>query len=169
MGGISGPSGTTRALVGRRGVKRYLYPLIRASCSSEMHGAEFREASGNTVPIPALGDDRSDERRSGSDRDAGGQGRRDFPRAGFGGPRSPLRDGGCARGSGWDRLTGGDGPDTLIGGSGRNRYDAGAGNDVVRAANGVAELVSCGSGPRDRAWVDWTDRVRNCEIVRRTG
>ncbi len=43
-----------------------------------------------------------------------------------------------------------------------NRYDAGAGNDVVDAANQRAELVSCGSG-RDRALVDSSDRVRNCE------
>ena len=70
-------------------------------------------------------------------------------------------------GLGYDRLTGGTGADTLVGGSGVNRYDAGAGNDVVKARNGRAELVSCGSG-RDRAWVDRGDRVRNCERVQRS-
>jgi len=70
-------------------------------------------------------------------------------------------------GSGWDRLTGGRGRDTLLGGSGENRYDAGAGNDVVRAANNRAELVSCGTGRRDRARVDRIDRVRGCERVKR--
>jgi RTX calcium-binding nonapeptide repeat (4 copies) len=61
-------------------------------------------------------------------------------------------------GPGYDRLTGGKGADTLVGG---------AGNDVVDARNGHAELVSCGSG-RDRARVDRSDRVRNCERVTRS-
>lgn len=65
-------------------------------------------------------------------------------------------------GKGSDRLTGGAGDDTLVGGGGVNRYDAGAGNDIVKAANGRRELVSCGPG-RDRARVDSRDRVRGCE------
>lgn len=69
-------------------------------------------------------------------------------------------------GPGYDRLTGGPGADVLVGGAGVNRYDAGAGDDVVRAANGWAELVSCGSG-RDRVLGDRSDRVRGCEQVRR--
>lgn len=69
-------------------------------------------------------------------------------------------------GPGYDRLTGGPGADVLVGGAGVNRYDAGAGDDVVRAANTRAELVSCGSG-RDRALVDRSDRVRGCEQVQR--
>jgi Ca2+-binding RTX toxin-like protein len=56
---------------------------------------------------------------------------------------------------------------TLVGGPGFNRFDAGAGNDVINARNGRAELVSCGSG-RDRARVDRSDRVRNCERVQRS-
>ena len=70
-------------------------------------------------------------------------------------------------GPGYDRLTGGTGADTLVGGGGVNRYDGGAGRDVVKARNGRAELVSCGSG-RDRAVVDRSDRVRNCERVKRS-
>jgi hypothetical protein len=69
-------------------------------------------------------------------------------------------------GPGYDRLTGGPGADVLVGGAGVNRYDAGAGDDVVRAANRRAELVSCGSG-RDRALVDRSDRVRGCELITR--
>ena len=65
-------------------------------------------------------------------------------------------------GRGSDRLTGGAGADTLVGGKGVNRYDAGSGNDIVKAANGRRELVSCGQG-RDRARVDRRDRVRGCE------
>ncbi len=65
-------------------------------------------------------------------------------------------------GKGSDRLTGGAGADMLVGGSGVNRYDAGSGNDIVKAANGRRELVSCGRG-RDRAQVDRDDRVRSCE------
>ena len=67
-------------------------------------------------------------------------------------------------GRGHDRLTGGPGADVLAGGGGVNRYDAGAGDDVVNAANGRAELVSCGGG-RDRALVDRSDRVGGCEQV----
>jgi Ca2+-binding RTX toxin-like protein len=65
-----------------------------------------------------------------------------------------------------DRLTGGAGADVLVGGPGVNAYDAGPGRDVVDARNGRRELVRCGSG-RDRARVDRTDRVRDCERVTR--
>lgn len=67
-------------------------------------------------------------------------------------------------GKGSDRLTGGAGDDTLVGGTGVNRYDAGAGYDIVKAANGRRELVSCGPG-RDLARVDRRDRVRGCERI----
>jgi Ca2+-binding RTX toxin-like protein len=69
-------------------------------------------------------------------------------------------------GKGSDRLTGGAGADTLAGGRGINRYDAGSGDDIVKAANGRRELVSCGQG-RDRAWVDRRDRVGGCEQITR--
>lgn len=213
LGGISSASGTDRQNVARRATARFLFPRIRASCSSPLpqnHGSGIRESEGAAVRIPPLGEGDAPSRRS-----DGGQGRRDFPRSGFGGPRDPLRRGACGRqtvgtpgsdrltgdgradlilglagadrisgrgdddcliggsgrdrlvgGAGWDRLTGGAGADSLTGGSGRNRYDAGPGNDVVRAANNRAELVSCGTG-RDRARVDRSDRVRGCERVRR--
>ncbi|MEW6582224.1 MAG: hypothetical protein AB1416_05645 [Actinomycetota bacterium] len=79
----------------------------------------------------------------------------------IGGPGSDRLLGG----PGDDRLTAGAGADELVGGAGMNRDDAGAGDDVIRAANGRAELVSCGSG-RDTALADRSDRVRSCEVVR---
>lgn len=77
----------------------------------------------------------------------------------IGGPGADRLTGG----EGADRLTGGPGRDALIGGPGVNAYDAGGGNDVVRARNGTAEIVRCGSG-RDRAYVDRRDRTRGCEL-----
>jgi Ca2+-binding RTX toxin-like protein len=90
---------------------------------------------------------------------------------GLGGGDCLIGEGGSDRllgGEGADRLTGGRGADTLIGSSGINRYDGGSGNDLVKAANGRRELVSCGRG-RDRARVDRRDRVRNCEQLTRSG
>jgi Ca2+-binding RTX toxin-like protein len=90
---------------------------------------------------------------------------------GLGGNDCLIGEGGRDRllgGEGADRLTGGSGADTLVGGSGVNRYDAGSGNDVVKAANGRRELISCGPG-RDRARVDRRDRARNCEQLIRSG
>lgn len=215
MGGTAGASGSDRQPVGRARLPRRMRPRIKASCFDSgvgNHGSDTTEVTGNQVLVPALGDEDGDGTPDSAD---GGQGSRDFPRGGFGGPRDPLRSGGCATavrgtpqpdvlvgssaadlvlglgaadllrgggghdcllggpgddrligGAGHDRLTGGTGADRLAGGSGVNRYDAGAGNDVVEAANGRAELVSCGSG-RDRARVDPGDRVRGCERVTR--
>lgn len=86
-------------------------------------------------------------------------------------------------------LCGGTGRDTLDGGSGNdritgdacfprpsrpgsrtatvNRYRGGAGNDTIDARNGRKETVDCGTGSRDVAIVDTTDRVKRCERVRR--
>ena len=70
-------------------------------------------------------------------------------------------------GPGRDRLDGGRGRDFLNGGPGADNLIGGAGNDRISARNGVAEVVNCGPGRRDRATVDRSDRVRGCEIVRR--
>ena len=222
LGGVAAASGSSRQTVTRRSLPRRLRPRIEAGCSDNgnLHGSGLQEAIGNTVTVPALGDENGDGvpdgGQGGPPGGVGDQGRRDFPGAGFGGPRDPLRSGGCARvrlgtsrsetlngsaaadlifglggndlipgrgdddcligssgkdrllgGPGYDRLTGGTGADSLVGAAGVNRYDAGAGNDVVNAANRRAELVSCGSG-RDRARVDRSDQVRNCERVTRS-
>jgi Ca2+-binding RTX toxin-like protein len=222
MGGTATASGSDGLSVTRRSQPRRMRPRIKASCFDSgpgNHGSGTFEVVGNAVSVPGLGDEDGDGVRDGSSRPPGGdgaQGTQDFPQADFGGPRDPLRSGGCAEallgtsrpdsldgtaaadlifglggddlirgrggddcligsagndrllgGRGYDRLTGGPGADELVGGPGVNRYDAGSGNDVVDAANGRAELVSCGSG-RDRARVDRTDRVRNCERVTRS-
>lgn len=210
LGGTFGASGQDTSSVARRKTPRYLYPRITAFCSSgppELHGSGTVEATGSVVEVPPLG------AGGGPGSGHGGQGGRDFPGGGFGGPSDPLVAGGCGSmqrgtgggdtldgtstgdlifglggddlirglagsdcltgdsgedrllgGEGADRLTGGAGADELVGGRGVNRYDAGSGNDIVKAANGRRELVSCGRG-RDRAWVDRRDRVSGCELL----
>lgn len=212
LGGTSSAAGTDRTPVARRPEPRALRPRITASCFDLLHGSGTSSVAGDTVLVPALGDEDGDgvvDPPAGG----GGQGGRDFPGRDFGEPDDPLRRGGCVvvltgtgradvlgggrrgeairglggddriRGNGGDdclvggpgrdlvvggpgddRLTGGPGGDRLEGGRGRNRHDAGAGDDVVLAANGRAELVSCGTG-RDTARVDAADRVRGCETV----
>jgi Tol biopolymer transport system component len=77
-------------------------------------------------------------------------------------------------GPGADRLRGGPGADRLSDARGRDRFFGGAGNDRIdardrtRADRRRRDIVSCGAGRRDRAFVDRGDRVRrDCEKVRR--
>jgi uncharacterized delta-60 repeat protein len=71
-------------------------------------------------------------------------------------------------GGGNDKLTGGDGNDLLRGDSGTDSHSGGAGNDSIYAQDGRRESVNCGSGSKDVARVDRTDKVSsNCETVRR--
>jgi hypothetical protein len=70
-------------------------------------------------------------------------------------------------GAGKDSLKAGPGNDKLTGGKGKNRYSAGAGNDTVNARNRKKETIDCGKGKKDRATVDKSDKVKNCETVRR--
>jgi hypothetical protein len=72
-----------------------------------------------------------------------------------------------AGGPGNDKLNGGPGKDRLTGGPGKNRYDGGAGDDTINAKNRKRETVDCGSGKKDSATVDRTDKVRGCEKVKR--
>ena len=88
-----------------------------------------------------------------------------------GGPGNDTLVGGAGNdtldgGRGNDVLKGQDGNDTLIGGPGKNRYAGGAGNDVIKAANRVAEKISCGPGKRDRVTADKSDRLSGCELKR---
>jgi 3',5'-cyclic AMP phosphodiesterase CpdA len=92
----------------------------------------------------------------------------------FGGPGGDRLLGGAGGdrlvgGPGRDRVVGGSRRDLLVGGPGRDRLVAGPGSDLVRARDGVRDLVRCGPGKRDVAIVDRRDRVRGCEIVRRAG
>ncbi len=172
LGGTANPSGTSRQLVERRTTARFLFPLIKASCGSPppyLHGSDVEERTGPGVRIPPLGeDDRGG--RGGSDRDAGDQGRRDFPRTGFGGPRTPLRRGGCdaeklgTQGNdrlngtgaadlifglgGNDRIGGRGDDDCLIGGRGNDRLAGGSGWDRLTGGRGRDRLV--GGGGKNR-------------------
>jgi Ca2+-binding RTX toxin-like protein len=79
--------------------------------------------------------------------------------------------------TGADRLWGGGRDDTIDGGPGGDRIypgwgsdvvDAGPGNDIVRASENDVSMdsIDCGEGS-DMAYVNRTDRVFNCETVRR--
>ena len=81
----------------------------------------------------------------------------------YGGDGDDVVDGN----SGNDEIKGDDGDDRLVGGRGFNRYNGGDGDDRIYARNGRAEIVECGPG-RDWVKVDRGDRLRRCEIVRRS-
>jgi uncharacterized repeat protein (TIGR01451 family) len=68
--------------------------------------------------------------------------------------------------SGDDVLCGAGGDDRLRGGAGRDILRGGTGNDVIYARDGGRDLIDCGAG-RDVAYVDPSDEVRGCEIIRR--
>ncbi len=97
------------------------------------------------------------------------QRRAEWPR----GQRPPRRRR-RSRPPGEDLLEGGRGNDTLRGGPGnhrlngglhRDRVYAGSGNDVVIAIAGSDHID--GEPGRDKAYVDRTDTVRNCEVIAR--
>lgn len=68
-------------------------------------------------------------------------------------------------GPGADLLEGWYGRDTVIGGSGSDALSGGHDADVMKARDGTADDVTCGSGV-DRAEVDGRDRVNNlCDVV----
>ena len=67
----------------------------------------------------------------------------------------------------FNTLEGGAGNDTIDGGTGNDRLAGGPGDDVIRARDGYADAVSCGSGT-DTAQVDTLDSVSgDCENVDR--
>ena len=89
-----------------------------------------------------------------------------------------------------DRLFGGPGPDDLRGGPGRDNLSGDSGNDVLRGgpeadilsggpgndrifASGdsphddIPDIVRCGAGRRDVAYLDPEDKVSGCEVVHR--
>jgi Ca2+-binding RTX toxin-like protein len=69
--------------------------------------------------------------------------------------------------AGNDKLFGGAGNDSLTGGKGKDSLSGGAGNDKLNAKDGKKETVDCGSGKKDSATVDRTDKVKGCEKVKR--
>jgi Ca2+-binding RTX toxin-like protein len=67
-------------------------------------------------------------------------------------------------GAGGDQLYGGAGTDTLDGGPGADLLSGGLDGDVIRARDGVADLISCGDGG-DAAVTDQLDAADSCETV----
>ncbi len=68
--------------------------------------------------------------------------------------------------AGDDRLEGEAGADVLVGGPGRDVLVGGDGNDRLAARDGSRDVLQCGAGERDRAFVDPVDVVSDsCEIV----
>jgi hypothetical protein len=168
MGATSGAEGSDRQPVDRRSVPRHMRPRIKAGCFDSgpgNHGSGVAEATGTTVTVPALGDEDGDGVPDA--RSEGAQGTTAFPGAGFGGPRDPLRGGGCAtirRGTsgadtldgtaagdlllglaGKDLLRGRGSDDCLVGGAGNDRLLGGAGADRLTGGTG-ADTLAGGSG-----------------------
>jgi Ca2+-binding RTX toxin-like protein len=69
--------------------------------------------------------------------------------------------------TGKDSLDGGAGNDKLDGGRDKNSFKGGAGNDSINARNKKKDSVDCGSGKKDKATVDRSDKVKRCEKVTR--
>jgi hemolysin type calcium-binding protein len=67
-----------------------------------------------------------------------------------------------------DHLYGGPGADLLVGGGGWDVFHGGPGNDTIKAADGRAESVYCGSG-YDTVTADRFDRLHGCERVKIVG
>lgn len=131
-----------------------------------VYGDCLSGGAGSDVLAGGLGGDtlRGD---NGNDRLAGGSGR-DIVDGGdgadviSGGSGDDVLDGEA----GPDTIRGGDGNDWITGGAERNSIDAGTGSDKVSSANGIAEMVRCGSG-HDEVWADANDRLVGCERVHR--
>jgi RTX calcium-binding nonapeptide repeat (4 copies) len=79
------------------------------------------------------------------------------------GPRGSFLDGE----EGHDRLVGSPHEDDLDGGEGKDTIRAGGGNDDIDSLDGKKERIVCGSGKKDRALVDLSDRIKGCERGRR--
>ena len=104
----------------------------------------------------------------GSDRINGGRGRDKL----FGLGGADCISGGAGNdtisgGKGNDTLSGGAGNDRITAGPGRNRVSGGAGNDTINVHNHRRDIVNCGAGGKDRVIADRSDKLRNCERVKR--
>jgi Ca2+-binding RTX toxin-like protein len=171
MGGTAGPSGSDRQPVTRRALPRRVMPELKGGCFDgppQPHGSGTITVTGNTVTVPALGDEDGDGQ---VDPPAGGgglggghgdQGRNDFGSR-FGRPTDPLAPGGCARRrvgtasgetlngtpghdlilglGGFDLLRGRSGHDCLIGGTGADRLFGNGGRDRLTGGRGDDLLV----------------------------
>lgn len=140
IGGTFHGSGQSVQLVSRRATPWYIYPLIKSWCGTGLpllHGSPTIEAVGGVLEVPALGSGGS------SGGDHGGQGGRDFPGGGFGGPSDPLRPAGCGR-----KREGTPRADTLRGTSFGDLIIGLEGDDLIRGLAGNDCLI--GDGGNDR-------------------
>jgi Ca2+-binding RTX toxin-like protein len=65
-----------------------------------------------------------------------------------------------------DKVLGRGGKDRMAGGLHRDVLWGGSANDTIRAADGYADTVDCGTGTNDTAYIDVTlDTRMNCENV----
>jgi Ca2+-binding RTX toxin-like protein len=106
---------------------------------------------------------------SGSDRLIGGRGKDQL--SGLAG--ADCISGGAGNdvisgGKGNDTLSGGAGNDRITAGPGRNKVNGGAGNDRINVRNHKRDVVNCGKGKKDRVIADKHDKLRGCEIVKRS-
>jgi Ca2+-binding RTX toxin-like protein len=69
-------------------------------------------------------------------------------------------------GAGNDTVVGRDGPDRIYGNTGSDKLFGNHGNDSIYAGDRVRDVVKCGKGEADTAYVDKEDWVKeNCENV----
>lgn len=68
-------------------------------------------------------------------------------------------------GNGQDRILGDYDDDYIVGGKGWDYLSGNANADTIKAADGRADDVFCGSGSNDKATVDKADTVGGCETV----
>ena len=68
-------------------------------------------------------------------------------------------------GAGNDQISGGNSRDRVIGGPGTDAIKTGTGGDRIRARDGEADTIDCGSGI-DRVSADASDKVSACERVK---
>ncbi|HEX2234594.1 MAG TPA: calcium-binding protein [Thermoleophilaceae bacterium] len=154
MGGTSSAGGSDRQPIERRSLPRRLMPELSASCFDSPpspHGSGTKTVTGNTVTVPGKGDEDGDGRvdrapgggGGGPGGSRGAQGPRDFGSR-FGGPRDPLRPGGCdtlvlgTRRS--ETLNGTAGPDLIFGLGGRDLIRGRAGHDCLIGDSGADRL-----------------------------
>lgn len=142
---------------------------LPAAVSAHPHGPYDKVLTGTSGNDSISGTDGRDKISglAGNDKLVGGPGRDLL----LGGPGRDVLSGGNLhdelRGSvGNDKLLGGNGNDKLVGGPGRDNLFGGPGNDVLRASgDGFRDLVDCGKGTSDRAFVDARDIVTGCERI----
>jgi RTX calcium-binding nonapeptide repeat (4 copies)/FG-GAP-like repeat len=68
--------------------------------------------------------------------------------------------------AGDDRINAGNGNDTITPGAGKDSANGNGGDDTISARDQTRDTIDCGGG-RDKVTADRTDRLKNCEYVKR--